>query len=837
MEHIIRNFAAGVCCLALLAGLCGCTQPVQEETLLPPSDGDSAPAAGTSGEYGERYYDNLSYNEAVMGRQDVAIAGQWSGYGIEDPYILRADGRYYLYSSTSDGNVGVRAWRSDDLVTWQACTGEGLTAGFVCKDRHTVSAKAPEVYCFDGVYYMYLSNGSGHHVLTAPSPEGPFAWVTSFGDSGARDGTVYAAEGGALFFLTASENGVTVMEMRDPLTPDASTAHTVLATRSSTFFGGEQTTRAPAVFDIGGVTYLVYSKVESEYASYRVHYAAATSLDASTAESFAKSFFNQLGGPLLLNTDSDEGAVGLGGASVVVGPDLNSRYLAYQSLNAKNDHSYRLDRLLSSGGYLSVTPTDTGAVCPALPAYSVRGGLEETGAWQLTAQNTQARFSAELTASGNTEWVFSADGGDGYVLRTLFESGRAHLIEVADGAERTIASADILPSRSSAQHTVRIENDGAGRVSVALDGATVFSGIQTAAGAGRIGYAADAQPGYTAYSALAENDADRMEIKQAQGYIPATAYMCDGQVEGVLSSSLGEGSGTVRVEDGASDFYGADTLVLANMNDFARYLVCFARSGRYALEIVADGAFCAAEGLLGAAIDGGDVFMAHAPAAPGDFVRFLSVEFDVTAGVRQVRLENLSDMPLQIVAFRFVPVASVTPSYANDLSAFAERGIRYVTDWSVEEGAHYAYGGVRQLAYVGDGTITDFTISVDISLGLDAQSSQTAGIAFRASDFFYSADADNEDSMRGYYLAVSTNAVTLRKCNYGDGYTMANAAVFTALAEYHTYSVCMRGNVITVSRDGEELFSVTDAYAFTAGRLGLATVSASAYFKNLTVSA
>ena len=47
----------------------------------------------------------------------------------------------------------------------------------------------------------------------------------------------------------------------------------------------------------------------------------------------------------------------------------------------------------------------------------------------------------------------------------------------------------------------------------------------------------------------------------------------------------------------------------------------------------------------------------------------------------------------------------------------------------------------------------------------------------------------------------------------------------------------MRGNVITVSRDGEELFSVTDAYAFTAGRLGLATVSASAYFKNLTVSA
>ncbi|MGE7057459.1 glycoside hydrolase, partial [Paenibacillus glucanolyticus] len=44
---------------------------------------------------------------------------EWEDYGIGDPYVLRFNGRYYLYCSTKDWRVGIKAWSSEDLVSWQ----------------------------------------------------------------------------------------------------------------------------------------------------------------------------------------------------------------------------------------------------------------------------------------------------------------------------------------------------------------------------------------------------------------------------------------------------------------------------------------------------------------------------------------------------------------------------------------------------------------------------------------------------------------------------------------------------------------------------------------------
>ena len=42
------------------------------------------------------------------------IPGQWSAYGVGDPFVLRHNGRYYLYCSTKNFETGVRGWVSDD---------------------------------------------------------------------------------------------------------------------------------------------------------------------------------------------------------------------------------------------------------------------------------------------------------------------------------------------------------------------------------------------------------------------------------------------------------------------------------------------------------------------------------------------------------------------------------------------------------------------------------------------------------------------------------------------------------------------------------------------------
>ena len=72
------------------------------------------------------------------------IPNQWPSYGIGDPFVYRFNGKYYLYCSTKDNYVGVRAWVSEDLMDWTPITGEGLKTGYVCEDKTTTSAYAPE---------------------------------------------------------------------------------------------------------------------------------------------------------------------------------------------------------------------------------------------------------------------------------------------------------------------------------------------------------------------------------------------------------------------------------------------------------------------------------------------------------------------------------------------------------------------------------------------------------------------------------------------------------------------------------------------------------------------
>jgi xylan 1,4-beta-xylosidase len=42
---------------------------------------------------------------------------EWEDYGIGAPYVLRYDGKNYLYYSTKDRRVGVKA-RSSDSTAW-----------------------------------------------------------------------------------------------------------------------------------------------------------------------------------------------------------------------------------------------------------------------------------------------------------------------------------------------------------------------------------------------------------------------------------------------------------------------------------------------------------------------------------------------------------------------------------------------------------------------------------------------------------------------------------------------------------------------------------------------
>lgn len=140
--------------------------------------------------------------------ENATVSNQWEGYGIGDPFVMRYNGMYYLYCSTLDSELGVRGYKSADLVNWAPMTGEGLREGYVSQDNITKAAYAPEVYYWNGMFYMYTSPaGNGHYVLTSESPEGPFVKATnSFGLS--IDGSVLIDDDESLYFTYADNGGI-----------------------------------------------------------------------------------------------------------------------------------------------------------------------------------------------------------------------------------------------------------------------------------------------------------------------------------------------------------------------------------------------------------------------------------------------------------------------------------------------------------------------------------------------------------------------------------------------------------------------------------------------------
>ena len=91
---------------------------------------------------------------------------------IGDPFILRHNGKYYLYPSTCDEVEGIRCFVSEDLIHFEEY-------GLVAKSPILKHAYAPEVIYKDGEFIMATSpRGQGHYLLKSNSPLGPFYFVT-----------------------------------------------------------------------------------------------------------------------------------------------------------------------------------------------------------------------------------------------------------------------------------------------------------------------------------------------------------------------------------------------------------------------------------------------------------------------------------------------------------------------------------------------------------------------------------------------------------------------------------------------------------------------------------
>ncbi len=258
-----------------------------------------------------------------------------------DPYVMRYNGRYYLYATNPD----VRCWSSDDLLCWKA---EGPAIG--PEEFPGLVPFAPEVVYHNGAFYMYTSpSGLGHYVLKSTSPTGPFHRIT--GNLGHNiDGSVFIDDDGQWYFYWADDEGIMCCRMSAPDTFGE-------PINTGAFMHGW--TEGPMVVKEGGLYYMTYTGNHYLSAGYRIN--------AAVSQHPQGPYRDCENNPILVHTTGKN--VGLGHSSTVLGPDLFTRYIVYHNLNPDRTRDLDLDVIELRGGRVQVAgPSRTEQPAPAAPS-------------------------------------------------------------------------------------------------------------------------------------------------------------------------------------------------------------------------------------------------------------------------------------------------------------------------------------------------------------------------------------------------------------------------------------------------------------------------------------
>lgn len=443
-----------------------------------------------------------------------------------DPFVLRYNGRYYLYCTNSD----IRCWSSIDLVEWRLegpTIKEGMFGDLV--------PFAPEVVYWNGFFYMYTSpSGHGHYVLRSTSPTGPFEKISeNIGHS--IDGSVLIDDNGQWYFYWAGEEGIWACKMDSPV----SFGTPVL---TGAFMNGW--TEGPLLIKREGRYHMTYTGNHYLSKGYRIN--------AVVSDQPLEGYMENPVNPIVIRTEGN--VVGLGHSSSVLGPDLTSYYMVYHNLNPDRTRDLNIDRQIWNGMALQVLgPTQDKQPAPGLPDYYdfcngqtkasdwifFQGAWEQRdGFFQSTSEQIQTVWS-----SADAEKVYTAEfhlqtdsvvnawadygvlfgwksNEDSYKLTFMPEENTVQLRRRQSGMERVLIDSPLPHDFNfSTLHCIRLICEEE-RFEFYLDNRRQITGTALGNLQGKIGYYSNGaviRTGYTALTNDVEQSASNRALKPVPG--------------------------------------------------------------------------------------------------------------------------------------------------------------------------------------------------------------------------------------------------------------------------------------------------------------------------------
>ena len=721
-------------------------------------------------------------NPMTVEGQYPPITGAQDDYGIGDPFVMRWNGMYYMYPSTCEDRV--RVYTSRDLVNW-------TYEGYCTKGRDVYFAYAPEVVYWRGRFYMITSpQGHGHYILKSDSPLGPFELITgNFGHS--IDGSFFKHDDGQLMMLFP-DNWIIKSAMLDE--------KTMLPSRLASTTGAtlKHWTEGPGLFRRGDWYYLTFTGNHVCSTGYQVSF-------ASRKGGPRGNFAQREDATLLINSVFGDDFKGLGHSSNVVGPDLDSMYIAYHSLVSLGGPArlYNLDRLFTNNGLLYTSgPSNSPMPVPEMPdVWGDAGG-------QLHGFTEQADgWFAEIPATSTftQEWNFTLNGGTAEMLIGQMDgadvTARVDQTSVTLLANKKELDAEKLPEIGPADclHALRVE----ATPDIAyfyVDDMRVLTMKKPGITASRIGAIAsnDVTYGFMACTAEALGSSDNTALKLLPGGFSARHAL--------------------NAEELTLQDFGTQNEMAALLGK-ADYNVRVAADGEYCFDLMVKKADQGKR--ISIALDEQEIWAGTIPAFTGrdkNFT-FTTDRVNLPAGDHTLTLDAENVLLNRISAFAYTPVEPMNFDFTT--KAQREHFITYGNfTQRPSEGDLRILSGKKGFALFGKEGYTDYAL--DVTFQIPRTGSGSCGILLRATDVsFY--DAQVDDSYFGYGVVVSDKGVTLTRSRYGQVGTSSFEAVNAwKTAETGTLHIEVRGTRVEIYLPGETepLLSLDDGKSLTHGMWG-----------------
>lgn len=789
--------------------------------------------------------------------QDDRLPGV-SAVQCADPFVLRHDGRYYLYA-TSGGNQ-LLCWESDDLLHWERAGNNGNCLG----GTSLVNPWAPEVTYINGKFYLISSfGGQKHSVLVSDSPTGPFVDYSTNIFQNCIDGSFFIDSDEQVYCTIASSLGIFVKRFTDDLKDFKNDRFEV--TYANTKLG--RWNEGPYITKRSGRYYLTWTGVDCYAPSYRVNY---NYFDGESVTSIANSnAFKQKGGSILLSTD--ESYMGLGHSANFVGPDLDSLYVGYHDLalnygpngeSTSNRRYFNFARLSFNGSrVVSDTGNDKeGNFVPRQPDFASRGGsgMKQEGTFLLSEASHGTSFTAEWNAKGeNGKYVFGYTDSSNYGYVTASNANGLEVHVVKDGTDAVVGEAELNKDYDfNALHTYRLSYDQ-GQYNLYFDEIEKISLGEANLPAGRYGYEGkdSASISYSAFSNSGLGSSDALEYQKNQSL--ANAYDRENSV-------FDNGSRLAYYEEEFGSEISDNDIGYMNLEagDRASYLMhADTESTAITLKVHSD----MSGKQVGIRINDGEKTVVTIPEIDGEGFHFVDLGlFPTEVGRNRVSLYSESDT-LQYSELAY-EAATDTSSYRfesglrayNQSLTWVDHGrdrIEYTSEGMHSKGVDNDFVYIKDREDLGDVSIeADVAVNEEISdkfahrrnaLGsltmdaLDIDLAYGAGIALRVDNHEYYYGGPNFecciDNLQGVYFGMNADKVFVKDANYAETVVVYEKEHSFPLGEKHHLKLESLDGVVTAYLDGEKLISFRPEGAPSRGKVGLYSFYTDSTYENLVV--